>query len=374
MLRRARPSRPSFVSASVLAVALSATGCGSPEADDGASGLEQEGAFETYDYAADVGLALAPVASSGESYEAYVGAPLGVTSVDLCPGLRPEDCRDGAAGRIAADLVVTRATRLIFKARSPLALTSGVVVAVALTDAQGARSGASLRFDLVGGPGGVGGQKTRKAVFMTGDDSINAFDNARKTLKDMFVRQGIRDENVRQLSRRQSEQTGDVKASSATALKDQLASLNVVDGDVCLAFMTSHGSRDGFYLRGQATLSPKKYAEILDQTCGTRPTVVLVSACYSGVFIKEPTMLKDNRVILTAARHDRTSFGCGAENQYTYWDNCLIDHLPTAKTWNELYTSVAQCIKTKEGGGGFTPSEPQAYFGAAMKDFPLPGQ
>ena len=51
--------------------------------------------------------------------------------------------------------------------------------------------------------------------------------------------------------------------------------------------------------------------------------MVLVSACYSGVFVG-PSMQKKNRIILTAARQDRTSFGCSAENEYTYWDSCLI--------------------------------------------------
>ena len=95
--------------------------------------------------------------------------------------------------------------------------------------------------------------------------------------------------------------------------------------------MTSHGSPEGFYLRNAPPITPQKLNKILDLYCNERPTVVLISACYSGVFVG-PSMQKENRIILTAARQDRTSFGCSTENQYTYWDSCLIDSLPTTQS------------------------------------------
>jgi hypothetical protein len=111
--------------------------------------------------------------------------------------------------------------------------------------------------------------------------------------------------------------------------------------------------------------------KILDRACGERPTVVLVSACYSGVFVGRD-MQKKNRIILTAARQDRTSFGCSAENQYTYWDSCLIDSLPTADSWKSLYGTIQRCVQTKESDGRFKASLPQAFFGEQVSDLKIP--
>jgi hypothetical protein len=135
--------------------------------------------------------------------------------------------------------------------------------------------------------------------------------------------------------------------------------------------MTSHGSPAGFFIRNGASITPKLLDSILDRTCGDRPTVVLVSACFSGIFVNK-TMQKPNRIILTAAREDRTSFGCSAENEYTYWDGCLIDSLPASESWKSLYGNIQQCVKRKESHGRFTPSLPQAYFGQQVSDLRIP--
>ena len=135
--------------------------------------------------------------------------------------------------------------------------------------------------------------------------------------------------------------------------------------------MTSHGSPSGFYIRNGASITPKLLDSILDRACGDRPTVVLVSACYSGIFVNK-TMQKPNRIILTAAREDRTSFGCSPENEYTYWDGCLIDSLPASESWKSLYGNIQQCVKRKESRGRFIPSLPQAYFGQQVSDLKIP--
>jgi hypothetical protein len=212
---------------------------------------------------------------------------------------------------------------------------------------------------------------TWKAALMTGDDSIDAFDNARKTLKNEFLQMGVLPGNIKELSMNPIERKHGSMPSSAVNLAEALGDLSVGEKDACLIHLTSHGSPQGFYLRNASPLSPEMLNRILDRACGDRPTVVLVSACYSGVFAR-PSMQKKNRIILTAARQDRTSFGCSTENQYTYWDSCLIDSLPTAKTWKSLYGSIQQCVQTKEGQGHFKASLPQAYFGQEVSDLTIP--
>jgi len=210
-----------------------------------------------------------------------------------------------------------------------------------------------------------------KATLMTGDDKLNVFDNARKALKGAFLQRGLAPGNIKELSMNPIERNRGSLPSSVRNFAGALRDLLIGDHDACLIHMTSHGSPQGFYMRNAPLITPKILDSILDVSCGARPTVVLVSACYSGVFVGN-TMLKPNRIILTAARGDRTSFGCSAENQYTYWDACLLDSLPKADTWKTLYGSIQQCVQTKESLGHFRPSLPQAYFGEEVSDLKIP--
>jgi len=212
---------------------------------------------------------------------------------------------------------------------------------------------------------------TWKATLMTGDNEIDAFDNARKALKSEFIQMGLTPSNIKELSMNPAERVHGSLQSSVRNFAGALRDLSIGDHDACLIHLTSHGSPQGFYLRNAPALTPQTLSTILDTSCGDRPTVVLVSACYSGVFVGN-TMWKPNRIILTAARQDRTSFGCSAENEYTYWDSCLIDSLPKADTWKTVYGAIQQCVQRKESNGRFRPSLPQAYFGAQVSDLKIP--
>lgn len=208
-----------------------------------------------------------------------------------------------------------------------------------------------------------------KGVVMTGDNSIDAFDNARKKLSLLFQETGVKSENIAHLSMKNSEIQGEVEQSSQRNLEQALGAHNLSEDDRCLVFMTSHGSRTGFYLVGQNEMSPEELDGILTDTCGDNPTVVIISACYSGIFTDSAAMQKPNRIILSAARKDRTSFGCSAENEYTFYDNCLKDNLLESDSWDDLYSNITSCISAKEAGM-FTPSLPQIYKGDDSDSIP----
>ena len=153
------------------------------------------------------------------------------------------------------------------------------------------------------------------------------------------------------------------------------AALNGSKAQGCLVFMTSHGTVDGLMLRedqsNNRNLSPARLDRILDKQCGTRPTVVIASACHSGVFITSGSK-GDNRIWLTAARDDRVSFGCGAEFELTYFDECLLGAWPKSKTWKQLFDRTSTCVRLKESELSESSSMPQAFFGASVKDLELP--
>lgn len=215
-----------------------------------------------------------------------------------------------------------------------------------------------------------------KSVFISGDDSIPNFDNGRKVISSMLAPLGAHENNQTHLTSEKSLVTKDVKLATLNNIALSFKNLKVDQAkDGCFLFMTSHGIKNtGFYLSSgneghRDALTPNQLKAVLDATCGKAPTVVLISACYSGQFVEK--LAADNRIILTAAIKDRPSFGCSADTTYTFWDECVIEAIPQNKTWEELYTGVKACIERKEGDLGFNPSLPQASFGKNLKGLPI---
>lgn len=203
-------------------------------------------------------------------------------------------------------------------------------------------------------------------LFVAGDDSIEAFDNGQRDLIAVLTARGLDRATRYTASRRVAKANPQISLLTEARL-DALPDLRIArEGEGCLLHLSSHGAEgEGFYLStaGGLILDPAYLAEMLDSACGNdRPTVVLVSACFSGQFITD-AIRGPNRIILTAARADRPSFGCSADDLYTYWDGCLIEHIPRSKTWTRLYENVRACIEGKEAAIGAEPSEPQAFFG-----------
>ena len=215
-----------------------------------------------------------------------------------------------------------------------------------------------------------------KSVFISGDDSIPNFDNGRKVISSMFAPLGADENNQIHLTSEKSLVNKNVKLATLNNIALSFKNLNIDQAeDSCFLFMTSHGIKNtGFYLSSgnegyRDALTPNQLKAVLDNTCGRAPTVVLISACYSGQFIEK--LAASNRIILTAAIKDRPSFGCSADTTYTFWDECVIEAIPQTKTWEELYTNVKGCIERKEGDLGFKPSLPQASFGKDLVGLPF---
>ncbi len=94
--------------------------------------------------------------------------------------------------------------------------------------------------------------------------------------------------------------------------------------------------------------------------------VVVISACFSGVFV--PALAKSNRMVLTAARPDRTSFGCGQDNKYPYFDDCFLSSMPQARDFGGLSGAVRECVRARETAERMTPpSEPQVFVGGELR-------
>lgn len=210
------------------------------------------------------------------------------------------------------------------------------------------------------------------AVVVAGDwhasdgGATEGFDNARRDVTLALGRAGFQPGNIRQFSVR-PERYKDTKPEKAELPAIYQA---LVDGagrtqGGCLFYLTSHGLPQGAQV-DQRILAPGVLAGMLDKTCGQRPTVVVISACFSGVFV--PALAKSNRMVLTAARPDRTSFGCGQDNKYPYFDDCFLSSMPGAKDFGGLATATRECVRTREIAEKMSPpSEPQIFVGAQLR-------
>ncbi len=205
-----------------------------------------------------------------------------------------------------------------------------------------------------------------RAVLIAGDNNSPAFDNGVQSLREKLVAHGVRDISV-------YSSAGQTAPAQLASVANVATALRTGGGDACFVFITSHGEERGFFLRPDRRLfDPGSLDRMLNAGCGARPTVVVVSACHSGTFLT-PDMRKPNRVILTAAATDRTSFGCGAGDQYTYYDQCLLQQFDGAATWQQLAAATRSCVENLERRMGVrTPSLPQTFVGAQVQDLRLP--
>jgi hypothetical protein len=217
-------------------------------------------------------------------------------------------------------------------------------------------------------PGGAAGAAgTWQVVLAAGDDAEPVFDNATHEMNRRLAAAGIPPGNIRRLSASAPGLAAGAEPATAEVLLRRIAELPARPGDQCLIFLTSHGERgSGVWLaRSNRALTPDELARALSRGCAAVPTVVIVSACYSGSFAAGK-MTRSNRIVLTAARGDRPSFGCQAHRTYNFFDECLLGALPQAATWRSVSDGADRCVRRMEHALGVQPSEPQAYFGGTV--------
>jgi hypothetical protein len=198
-----------------------------------------------------------------------------------------------------------------------------------------------------------------------GGGPSEAFDNARRDVSAAFRSAGFRAENLREFSVRPARYRPRPAKSDIDGIYDALSALSTRAPDGCLLYFSSHGGPDGVVVADEL-LAPSVLAAMLDQACGRRPTIVVISACFSGVFV--PELAAPNRLVLTAARADRASFGCGQADRYPYFDDCFLREFPAAHDFRQLAGAVQACVARRETETGMAPpSEPQLSVGAAIR-------
>jgi hypothetical protein len=210
------------------------------------------------------------------------------------------------------------------------------------------------------------------AVVVAGDfhghsgGPTEAFDNARRDVTHALINAGFDPKNIQAFSVRPQNYPGESLLPSDTGLIDNsLAQLARQAKDGCLIYFSSHGSPDGIQV-GDDLFSPAGLSQMVDLACGSRPTVVILSACFSGVFV--PALSDSNRAVFTAARPDRASFGCSESDKYPYYDDCILSSFPKSDDFVALANGAKACVAAREvATGAKPPSEPQIAVGPGLR-------
>ena len=138
--------------------------------------------------------------------------------------------------------------------------------------------------------------------------------------------------------------------------------------DLAFLFLASHGREDEFALdfheAGTKNLTAAEFRAMLDDS-GIGPAVIVVSACHSGSFIDD--IAAPDRLVITAARGDRTSFGCRDGAEWTEFGESFFDRaLRADPDPRKAFPVAAEDVARKEAADGLTPSLPQISEGAEI--------
>lgn len=121
--------------------------------------------------------------------------------------------------------------------------------------------------------------------------------------------------------------------------------------DILFLYLTSHGSKDHHFsirLRGinLPDIGAQALAEILNNS-PIKHKIVIISACYSGGFIDD--LEGPDTLVITAAKKDRRSFGCGDESEMTYFGDAFFNQaLRQADSFLEVFDLASQLVTERE--------------------------
>ena len=166
---------------------------------------------------------------------------------------------------------------------------------------------------------------------------------------------------------------GNDKGDAAGSPGDLAQALNGVaalmnrEEDVLVLYTTSHGAphaglnfRDP--ARGAAVIAPTQLAGMLDRAA-FKNRLIILQACFSGQFV--PALEGPRTVIATASSSMKSSFGCSAGNDWTFFGYALINQaMRQPDSFVRQFRRAFVTILGWEQKEGFDSSSPQISVGA----------
>ncbi|MEO7325713.1 MAG: C13 family peptidase [Dokdonella sp.] len=133
--------------------------------------------------------------------------------------------------------------------------------------------------------------------------------------------------------------------------------------DVLLLYLSSHGSENHQLLVDLDPLplnqiEPDDLVDALKTSPRIRWKVIVINACYSGGFVD--ALRDDSTMVMTSARADRTSFGCGADSDVTYFGKAfLVEALNKTTSLRDAFDMAKKSVAEWEDADKEEHSEPQ---------------
>jgi hypothetical protein len=204
-------------------------------------------------------------------------------------------------------------------------------------------------------PAAAAGPKVAVVAFgLFGDQSV--FESEAKGAAGIFANR-FRGASV--IVRANTRSRSDATAETLAATLDSVAKKMDTENDILLLILTSHGSRAGLVVKAgttEETLSPWLLSATLRYT-GMRHRVVIISACYSGIFLP---LASADTLVITAADADHPSFGCRDGAQWTYFGDAFFNTaMRRAPNLRGAFDLARELVRKRELGDGFDPSNPQ---------------
>ena len=151
---------------------------------------------------------------------------------------------------------------------------------------------------------------------------------------------------------------------------DEIAAAIDTEEDVVMIYLASHGAKDGTLTTRLAPLelvpiTPAQVRAALDEA-GIRYSVVVVSACYAGVYVD--ALAGDDTAVIAASQADRRSFGCDVDSESTYFGEAFFqDAMAKAPGIAEAFEMARARVELREREAGLAPpSNPQARIGPGI--------
>jgi hypothetical protein len=140
--------------------------------------------------------------------------------------------------------------------------------------------------------------------------------------------------------------------------------------DIVFVDISSHGARQVLARKVgnnvPTALPSRELARKLAPLVG-HPTVIIISACYSGSLIGD--LRAPERIIITAARADRSSFGCAPGNRHTFFGEAELHAFGQQnRSLHQAFVTIRDDVARMESEQRVRPSEPQVSVGADVAD------
>jgi len=136
--------------------------------------------------------------------------------------------------------------------------------------------------------------------------------------------------------------------------------------DVLVLYTAGHGAKVGLAYHdgddGFGIIPPERMARLFDEL-GIKNRLLILSACFSGIFV--PTLSNENTALFTAASAERTSFGCQADKDWTFYGDAMINNALRQPVPLGVAGENARALVSKweAMNSSITPSQPQIAIG-----------